>query len=68
MARTTLNIDDELLKQAISMTGYRTKTAVVEAGLRELVRKAKRELLRKRLGTVQFNMTPQEFGKMRHGK
>ena len=36
--RTTLNIDDELLAQAMEMTGLKEKTAVVHAGLKELIR------------------------------
>lgn len=35
--RTTLNIDDELLKKARNMTGVTEKTALVREGLRALV-------------------------------
>ncbi len=35
--RTTLNIDDELLKKAASLTGVREKTALVRMGLEALV-------------------------------
>jgi Arc/MetJ family transcription regulator len=35
--RTTVDIDDELLAEALRATGARTKTAVIEAGLRALV-------------------------------
>lgn len=35
--RTTLNIDDELLKKARNITGVTGKTALVREGLRALV-------------------------------
>lgn len=37
--RTTLNIDDALLEDAMRLTGLREKTAVVRAGLEALVRR-----------------------------
>lgn len=35
--RTTLNIDDELLTEAMRLTGMAEKTAVVRAGLEALI-------------------------------
>ncbi len=35
--RTTLNIDDELLKKATQLSGLQEKTAVVRAGLEALI-------------------------------
>ena len=35
--RTTLNIDDDLLKEATRLTGLAEKTAVVRAGLEALI-------------------------------
>ena len=37
--RTTLNIDDKLLNDAMDLTGLKEKTAVVHAGLKELIRR-----------------------------
>ena len=37
--RTTLNIDDTLLEEAMAVTGLKEKTAVVHAGLTELIRR-----------------------------
>jgi len=43
--RTTLNIDDVLLAEAVRLTGIREKTALVRAGLEALVaREASRRL------------------------
>jgi Arc/MetJ family transcription regulator len=45
--RTTLNIDDDLLKRAKALTGIQEKTALVRAGLEALVaREAARRLAR----------------------
>ncbi len=37
--RTTLNIDDEILKKASQLTGVKEKTALVRMGLEALVRR-----------------------------
>lgn len=43
--RTTLNLDDGLMKQALKETGAPSKTAVIEMGLRLLLeREARRRL------------------------
>ncbi|MFI4948031.1 MAG: type II toxin-antitoxin system VapB family antitoxin [Alphaproteobacteria bacterium] len=36
--RTNVEIGDNLMKQALRLTGYKTKRAVIEAGLQTLVR------------------------------
>jgi Arc/MetJ family transcription regulator len=38
MSRTNIEIDDELMAAAMKASGQKTKRAVVEEGLRELVR------------------------------
>ena len=35
--RTTLDIDDELIREAARLTGVREKTALVQRGLEELI-------------------------------
>ena len=42
--KTTLVLNDELLREAMEVTELKEKTAVVHLGLRELVRKASREI------------------------
>lgn len=39
MARTNIDIDDELIQQAMRLTGTRTKKEVVDLALRRLVEK-----------------------------
>ena len=38
--RTTLNLDDELVRQAREFTGIQEKTALIHAALRELISRA----------------------------
>lgn len=45
--RTNIEIDDQLVEQALHVTGLKTKRAVVEAGLRMLLHlKGQEEILR----------------------
>ena len=51
--RTNIEIDDELVNQAMRTSGARTKKAVVEAGLRLLVKTHSQTAIRKLRGKVQ---------------
>jgi Arc/MetJ family transcription regulator len=35
--KTTINISDELLREAIKITGVKTKTEAIEIGLKEII-------------------------------
>ena len=48
--RTNIEIDDELMAQAMSLTGLRTKRAVVDAALRALIDRTARQQLREAFG------------------
>jgi Arc/MetJ family transcription regulator len=50
--RTTISIDDDLMKAAMKATGLPTKRAVVEEALRRLVQIHNQEQLRDLRGTV----------------
>ncbi len=65
MAKTTVFIDDILIKDALKVTNLKTKKEVIEAGLRELVRKRNRELLRKELGSFDIDLSLEELKKRR---
>lgn len=44
--RTNIDIDDELIEEALRLTGLKTKRAVVEQGLQTLIRlKRQRKIL-----------------------
>ncbi len=44
--RTNINIDDELIDQAMALTGHRTKKGVVEEALQLLIRLKGQEKLK----------------------
>ena len=52
--RTNIEIDDELLQKALRISGLKTKRAVVEAGLRMLVRLKKQEDILSLVGKVHW--------------
>jgi Arc/MetJ family transcription regulator len=53
--RTNIEIDDKLMKQALHLTKLKTKRAVVEAGLRMLVRVKGQEEMLKLPGKVHWD-------------
>lgn len=65
MGKTTVVVDDALLQRAIEATGARSKRAVIEAGLRALVRQHNREALRRELGTFEIDLTLAELERLR---
>ena len=52
--RTNVVIDDELMSEALEITGLRTKRAVIEETLRTLVRLKKQERVRSLRGKLQW--------------
>lgn len=52
--RTNIAIDDELMAEALRLTGLKTKRAVVEAGLRMLIRLKRQEDILHLAGKVQW--------------
>jgi Arc/MetJ family transcription regulator len=48
--RTTLDLDAELMRKALAETGAKTKTEVVEMGLRTLLERQARRRLRTLFG------------------
>jgi Arc/MetJ family transcription regulator len=52
--RTNIEIDDELMTEALRLTGLKTKRSVVEAGLRILIRLKKQEDILHLAGKVQW--------------
>ncbi len=52
--RTNVEIDDDLMKEALRLTGLKTKHAAIEAGLRMLVRVKGQEKMLKLAGKVHW--------------
>ena len=66
MGKTTVVIDEKLLKDAIEAIGARSKKEAIEAGLRALVREYNREALRRELGTFEFELTLDDLERLRN--
>jgi hypothetical protein len=69
---TNIDIDDELVSEAMKVSGARTKREVVDRALREMVARAKRPRFRDFFGIGDIDPTydpkassPEEFGKYR---
>lgn len=61
--KTTLNIPDDLIKEAMATAKSRTKTDAVIAGLKELIRKKKVEQVLSFAGKLDFS---DKWDKARH--
>ena len=53
--RTNIVIDDELMNEAISLTGIRTKRELVDLAIKELVQNRKKKDLFKLAGQMEFS-------------
>jgi len=53
--RITIVIDDELISEAMKLSGAATKREAVEAGLRLLVRLKRQERIRRACGRLQWS-------------
>jgi Arc/MetJ family transcription regulator len=53
--RTNIDIDDNLMRQAMRSSGARTKRAVVEEGLRLLIRTSDQRTVRRLRGKVTWD-------------
>jgi Arc/MetJ family transcription regulator len=65
MKRTTVFIDENLLEEAIKLTGAKTRRQVITAGLRELVRVHHRKALARELGTFDLDLTLEDLKELR---
>jgi Arc/MetJ family transcription regulator len=68
MGKTTVLIDEVLIKEALRATNLKTKKSVIEMGLKELLRIKNRELLRRELGTFDIDLSLEELNRKRAGK
>ena len=63
--KTTLDIPDELLKEAMALSRSKTKKEAVVTGLRELIRQKKIANIISSAGKLEFSDT---WEKARHGR
>ena len=65
MGKTTVFVDETLIKRALQVTNLKTKKEVIAAGLRELVRKKNQDLLQQELGSFDLDPSLKELKKRR---
>jgi Arc/MetJ family transcription regulator len=65
MGKTTVMIDDQLLKDAMIAIGARSKREAILTGLKTLVKQRNIEALRNELGTYEIDLTLQELEQLR---
>jgi Arc/MetJ family transcription regulator len=53
--RTNIDIDDQLMRDALKATGARTKKEAVELGLKTLIRLKKQESIKKFKGRLEWS-------------
>jgi Arc/MetJ family transcription regulator len=65
--RTNIVLDDELVEEALAVTGARTKREVVHLALQELVRSRKKKDLAELAGRIRFRkgFDPKTLRKLR---
>lgn len=68
MSRTTVDLNDALVEEAIAITEAPSKKAVIEQALQELVDAHKREQLIARIGSGDIDMTLEELKALRRSR
>ena len=63
--RTTVEIDDQLLHQAMVETGTKKKRQLIEQALQEVIRQRKIDRLIRRLGATPLVLTAKDLQRMR---
>jgi Arc/MetJ family transcription regulator len=63
--RTTVDIDERLIREAMSLLKVNTKRQAVQKSLEAVVRQARRRRLRSKLGNIELDITLEELHEMR---
>ena len=63
--RTTIDINDGLLREAERLTSIGKKRALVDMALQELIRQARLRQLAGMIGKTRLNLTPASLRRMR---
>ena len=63
--RTTLDIDDRLMKRALALTKSKTKKELIHRSLEALIRQQRIERLLGKLGHLPLHQTPRRLAKLR---
>jgi len=65
LMRTTVELDEKLLQDAMAATGAKKKRQTLELALREIVRQRRLERLRQRLGKTPLTITLEDLQQIR---
>ena len=65
MKKTTVMIDEQLLKEAMLAIDARSKKEAITVGLQTIVKQQNRERLRKELGTFEIDLKLDELLRLR---
>ncbi len=65
--KTTVELPEELLREAMRLSGLPTKRAAILAALEEFVRRRRRQKLLSMLGRTEIALTQDELERMRQG-
>jgi len=65
LMRTTVDLDDELIREVMDLLGVKTKRAAIQRSLQELIRQTRRERLRGKLGKLRLDLSFNDLERMR---
>jgi len=65
VVKTTVMIDEKLMKAAMKAAGVKTRRQAIELGLKELVRRKNLAALRAELGTYDLTLDLEELKRLR---
>jgi len=63
--RTTIDLDDDLVKEAMDLLGVKTKRAAIQRSLQEVIRRERRNRLKGRFGRLDLQLTLNDLERMR---
>ena len=63
--RTTIDLDDDLVKEVMDLLGVKTKRAAIHRSLQEMIRRERRNRLKGRFGRLDLQLTLNDLEKMR---
>ena len=63
--RTTVDIDERLIREAMALLRVNTKREAVQRSLEAVVRQARRRRLRSKLGAIELDITLKDLHEMR---
>jgi Arc/MetJ family transcription regulator len=66
--RSTIDIDEKLLKEAMRLTQARTKKELINKALKELIKRKRIEEFRRKLGQFDLDIDLQQLEEMRSGE